>query len=132
MRKSLQPARPVRRVVMHKGPMFPTGPMAPSVLKNLSLKQEKLCRATSLDSEPLFMLNIRTEFTDYLIHDIEKHLDMPFRSGFAGVFWVIVLLQHPRSLQLELTNRWPDILLQDFLVDSRIHGSIYHSKPSRS
>ncbi|KAE8599219.1 hypothetical protein XENTR_v10017103 [Xenopus tropicalis] len=76
MRKSLQPARPVRRVVMHKGPMFPTGPMAPSVLKNLSLKQEKLCRATSLDSEPLFMLNIRTEFTDYLIHDIEKHLDM--------------------------------------------------------
>uniref|UniRef100_A0A803K1T5 Pre-rRNA-processing protein TSR2 homolog n=1 Tax=Xenopus tropicalis TaxID=8364 RepID=A0A803K1T5_XENTR len=54
---------------------------------------------------------------------------MPFRGGFAGVFWVIVLLQHPRSLQLELTNRWPDILLQDFLVDSRIHGSIYHSKP---
>uniref|UniRef100_A0AAY4BX97 Circadian-associated transcriptional repressor-like n=1 Tax=Denticeps clupeoides TaxID=299321 RepID=A0AAY4BX97_9TELE len=38
--------------------------------------------------------------------------------------------KHPRSLQLELTNRWPDILLQDFLVDSRIHGSIYHSKPS--
>ncbi|KAE8601208.1 hypothetical protein XENTR_v10013587 [Xenopus tropicalis] len=56
----------------------------------------------------------------------------PFRGGFAGVFWVIVLLQHPRSLQLELTNRWPDILLQNVLVDSRIHGSIYHSKPSRS
>ncbi len=29
-------------------------------------------------------------------------------------------------------DRWPDIVLQDFLVDSRIHGSIYHSKSSRS
>ncbi len=47
-------------------------------------------------------------------------------------FWIIVLLQNPSSLQLEVTNRWPDIVLQDFLVDSRIHGSIYHSKSSRS
>ncbi len=46
--------------------------------------------------------------------------------------WIIVLLQNPSSLQLEVTNRWPDIVLQDFLVDSRIHGSIYHSKSSRS
>ncbi len=56
----------------------------------------------------------------------------PFRGGFAGVFWIIVLLQNPNSLQLEVTNRWPDIVHQDFLVDSRIHGSIYHSKSSRS
>ncbi len=56
----------------------------------------------------------------------------PFRGGFAGVFWIIVLLQNPSSLQLEVTNRWADIVLQDFLVDSRIHGSIYHSKSSRS
>ncbi len=49
----------------------------------------------------------------------------PFRGGFAGVFWIIVLLQNPSSLQLEVTNRWPDIVLQDFLVDSRIHGSIF-------
>ncbi len=56
----------------------------------------------------------------------------PFRGWFAGVFWIIVLLQNPSSLQLEVTNRWPDIVLQDFLVDSRIHGSIYHSKSSRS
>ncbi len=56
----------------------------------------------------------------------------PFRGGFAGVFWIIVLLQNPSSLQLEVTNRWPDNVLQDFLVDSRIHGSIYHSKSSRS
>ncbi len=56
----------------------------------------------------------------------------PFRGGFAGVFWIIILLQNPSSLQLEVTNRWPDIVLQDFLVDSRIHGSIYHSKSSRS
>ncbi len=46
--------------------------------------------------------------------------------------WIIVLLQNLSSLQLEVTNRWPDIVLQDFLVDSRIHGSIYHSKSSRS
>jgi len=56
----------------------------------------------------------------------------PFRGGLAGVFWIIVLLQNPSSLQLEVTNRWPDILLQDFLVNSKIHGSIYHSKSSRS
>ncbi|XP_028667068.2 leucine-rich repeat-containing protein 42 isoform X3 [Erpetoichthys calabaricus] len=71
--------------------------------------------------------------TDETLNNKKRSLENePFRGGFAGVFWVIVLLQHPRSLQLELTNRWPDILLQDFLVDSRIHGSIYHSKPSRS
>ncbi len=39
----------------------------------------------------------------------------PFRGGFAGVFWIIVLLQNTSSLQLEVTNRWPDIVLQDFL-----------------
>ncbi|XP_062338822.1 importin-8 isoform X3 [Osmerus eperlanus] len=47
----------------------------------------------------------------------------PFRGGLVGVFWIIVLLQNPSSLQLEVTNRWPDILLQDFLVDSRINLS---------
>ena len=49
----------------------------------------------------------------------------PFSGGLAGVLWITVLLQNPRSLQLKVMNRWPDILLQDFLVDSRIHGSIY-------
>ncbi|KAK3573943.1 hypothetical protein QTP86_033016, partial [Hemibagrus guttatus] len=28
----------------------------------------------------------------------------PFRGGLAGVFWIIVLLQNPNSLQLEVTN----------------------------
>jgi len=56
----------------------------------------------------------------------------PFRGGLAGVFRIIVLLQNPSLFQLEVRNRWPDILLQDFLVDSRIHGSIAHSKSSRS
>ncbi|KAK3530731.1 hypothetical protein QTP70_000763 [Hemibagrus guttatus] len=28
----------------------------------------------------------------------------PFRGGLAGVFWIIVLLQNPSSLQLEVTN----------------------------
>ncbi|KAK3559738.1 hypothetical protein QTP86_019374 [Hemibagrus guttatus] len=27
----------------------------------------------------------------------------PFRGGLAGVFWIIVLLQNPSSLQLEVT-----------------------------
>ena len=54
-----------------------------------------------------------------------------FRGG------LLVCLDHcpaaePNFAQLEVTNRWPDILLQDYLVDSRIHGSIYHSKSSRS
>ena len=44
----------------------------------------------------------------------------PFRGGLAGVFWIIALLQNPSSLQLEVMNRWPDMLLQDFLVDRRI------------
>ncbi len=52
----------------------------------------------------------------------------PFRGGFAGVFWIRTQVR----FSLEVTNRWPDIVLQDFLVDSRIHGSIYHSKSSRS
>ncbi len=26
----------------------------------------------------------------------------PFRGGFAGVFWIIVLLRNPSSLQLEV------------------------------
>ncbi|KAK3560368.1 hypothetical protein QTP86_006452 [Hemibagrus guttatus] len=28
----------------------------------------------------------------------------PFRGGLAGVFWIIVLLQNPSSLQFEVTN----------------------------
>ncbi|XP_041422479.1 uncharacterized protein LOC108719329 isoform X3 [Xenopus laevis] len=82
--KSLQPARPIRRVVMHKGPM------PPSLLKNLSFNQEKSSHVTALDSgvcnrsymdpiidsEPVFMFNIRAEFTDCLINDIEQQLDL--------------------------------------------------------
>ncbi len=33
------------------------------------------------------------------------------------MFWIIVLLQNPSSLQFEVMNRWPDIVLQDFLVE---------------
>ncbi|XP_061532840.1 ankyrin repeat and BTB/POZ domain-containing protein 3-B isoform X3 [Phycodurus eques] len=38
----------------------------------------------------------------------------PFRGGPAGVFWIIVLLQNPSSFHLEVTDRRPDILLEDF------------------
>uniref|UniRef100_A0A3Q2E260 C-type lectin domain-containing protein n=1 Tax=Cyprinodon variegatus TaxID=28743 RepID=A0A3Q2E260_CYPVA len=50
----------------------------------------------------------------------------PFSGGLAGVLRIIVLLQNPSLFQLEFTNRWSDILLQNLLVDSRIHSSIYH------
>lgn len=39
-----------------------------------------------------------------------------------GVSWCI------NVLELQRTNWWLDILLQDFLVESRIHGSIMYSK----
>ncbi len=54
----------------------------------------------------------------------------PFRGGLAGVFGIIVLLNNPSAL--ELSNWWPDILLQDFLIECRIHGSINYGKSSRS
>ncbi|KAK3517503.1 hypothetical protein QTP70_012581 [Hemibagrus guttatus] len=34
----------------------------------------------------------------------ELYTSRPFRGGLAGVFWIIVLLQNPSSLQLEVTN----------------------------
>lgn len=48
------------------------------------------------------------------------------RGGLPGVFLIIVLLQ------LEVMNRWLGIFLECFLVESRICGSIHHSKSSRS
>ncbi len=56
----------------------------------------------------------------------------PFRGGLAGVLEIIVLLHNPTALELEGTNWRPDILLQDFLIECRIHGSINFGKSSRS
>ncbi len=56
----------------------------------------------------------------------------PFRGGLAGVFGIIVLLHIPSAHELEVTNWWPDILLQDFLIECKMHGSINYGKPSRS
>ncbi len=47
------------------------------------------------------------------------------------MFWIIVLLHNLSSLELEITNWWPDILLQDFLIEYRIYGSINNGKSSR-
>ncbi len=47
------------------------------------------------------------------------------------MFWIIVLLHNLSSLELEITNWWPDILLQDFLIEYRIYGSINNGKLSR-
>ncbi len=54
----------------------------------------------------------------------------PFRGGLAGVFGIIVLLHEPNALGV--TNWRPDILLQDFLIECRIQGSINYGKSSRS
>ncbi len=54
-----------------------------------------------------------------------------FRGGLAGAFRFNVLLQNPSVLELEVTNWRPHILLQDFLIECRIHGSINYGK-SRS
>ncbi|KAK3554149.1 hypothetical protein QTP70_019076, partial [Hemibagrus guttatus] len=35
---------------------------------------------------------------------IATRTERPFRGGLAGVFWIIVLLQNPSLLQLEVTN----------------------------
>lgn len=56
----------------------------------------------------------------------------PFRGGLAGVFGINVLLHNPSALELEVTNWRLDILLQDFLIECRIHGSINYGKSSRS
>ncbi len=40
------------------------------------------------------------------------------------VFGIIVLLHNPSALDLEVTNWQPNILLQDFLIECRIYGSI--------
>ncbi len=50
----------------------------------------------------------------------------------AGVFGIIVQLHNPSALELEVTNWRPDILLQDFLIECRIPGSINYGKLSRS
>ncbi|KAK3536403.1 hypothetical protein QTP86_008885 [Hemibagrus guttatus] len=37
-------------------------------------------------------------------HELKRLDGKPFRGGLAGVFWIIVLLQNPSLLQLEVTN----------------------------
>ncbi len=55
-----------------------------------------------------------------------------FRGGLAGVFGIFVPLHNPSVLELEVTNWWQDILLHEFLIEWRIHGSINYGKSSRS
>lgn len=80
-----------------------------------------------------YLFKIMTQHLNRIqVRTLTRPLRKPFRGGLAGVFWIIVLLQIPSMLQLEVTNRWQDILLQEVLVGSRIHGSSYHNKSSRS
>lgn len=55
-----------------------------------------------------------------------RHFFEPFRSRLASV------LYNPCAQKLKGTNWWPDILYQDFVVESRIHGSIKSSQSSRT
>lgn len=49
----------------------------------------------------------------------------PFRSGLTGVLWIFFLLHNfdVLSVELKVANWWPDIILQYFLEENRIHGS---------
>lgn len=47
----------------------------------------------------------------------------PIRGGLVGVFQIIVLLPNPSN---------DGLTFQDFLVRSRIHGSISYNKSSRA
>lgn len=46
-------------------------------------------------------------------------------------FWITVPLQNPAPFELHVTN-WPNVLLQDLLSETRIHGSTSHSGPRPS
>lgn len=63
--------------------------------------------------------------------ETKQRVFQSFRGGLAGEFQIIVLLRMP-SVELEVTTWWPGILLQDFLVESKSHGSINYGKSSRS
>ncbi len=65
----------------------------------------------------------------------QKHGKGMFVFMFLWLFSVsgiIVLLHNPNALELEVTNWRPDILLQDVLIECRIHGSINYEKSYRS
>lgn len=48
------------------------------------------------------------------------------------MFQIIALLHNPSSRQLQLKNGWLDILIQDFLLESRIYHSTDYDKSFRS
>lgn len=56
----------------------------------------------------------------------------PLRGELAGMLLIIVLLHNPTGLKLQGMNWLPNILLQDFVVEGRIHGSINYGNLSRS
>ena len=39
-------------------------------------------------------------------------------------FWDIVLLHDPTALQLPFTEKWPNILPENFLIQRRIYSSV--------
>lgn len=61
-----------------------------------------------------------------------KRLILFVVEGFFHLFFFYWILNHCLALKLQGMNWSPDILLLDFLVESRIHGFIIHSKSSGS
>lgn len=56
----------------------------------------------------------------------------PFCCSYTFVLWVVVLLHHPSSVELQLADRWPYILLQNlFEINFGINFSVNDSNPSR-
>ncbi|KAK3522884.1 hypothetical protein QTP86_006343 [Hemibagrus guttatus] len=79
---------------------------APSYLKALvtSRTAPRLLRSTS--TARLVPPSLREKGNIYG-RSLQSQLfvsEEPFRGGLAGVFWIVVLLQNPSSLQLEVTN----------------------------
>lgn len=54
----------------------------------------------------------------------------PFSDVFVLMPWIVFFLHNPVALELKLTEWWPNLLLQDFLSESRIYPSLnYHPSP---
>lgn len=65
-----------------------------------------------------------------------QNLDFVFyktlRTWLDVLFLIIFVMHNLNTLQLKVTNEWPNICPQDFLAKSRNLGSINHSKSSGS
>lgn len=53
----------------------------------------------------------------------------PFTGGLSLMLGIAVLPHYPVVLVLQVIDWWPDILLQEFLLENRIRVSLNYDKP---